>query len=402
MLSLDEALSQLLALAEPVADNEEVDTIEADGRVLACDQISSMNVPPMDNTQMDGYALNSEDLKSGFGFEVSQRIPAGHIADSLKKGTIARVFTGAFIPEGADAVVMQEQTRMEGEKVLILNQPKAGDWIRRAGEDIRAGDCILAKGERLRPQSLGLAASVGLASVQVYRRVRVGCFFTGDELTMPGEPLKPGSIYNSNRFVLVNMLRRLGCVVEDLGIIADKFEETRAALRRAADRCDLIVTSGGMSVGEEDHVKPAVEAEGVLRAWQIAIKPGKPLAWGKIQRPAHEAHFIGLPGNPVSSFVTFLLFVQPFIMKLQGQRDWVMKAIPMRADFDWLKPDKRREFLRVRVNAQGGIERFPNQSSGVLSSTVWGDGLAEIQPHTVVRQGEMIPFYSFNHWYGEL
>ncbi|MGA1395886.1 MAG: gephyrin-like molybdotransferase Glp, partial [Burkholderiaceae bacterium] len=376
MLSLDEALSQLLALAEPVADNEEVDTIEADGRVLACDQISSMNVPPMDNTQMDGYALNSEDLKSGFGFEVSQRIPAGHIADSLKKGTIARVFTGAFIPEGADAVVMQEQTRMEGEKVLILNQPKAGDWIRRAGEDIRAGDCILAKGERLRPQSLGLAASVGLARVQVYRRVRVGCFFTGDELTMPGEPLKPGSIYNSNRFVLVNMLRRLGCVVEDLGIIADKFEETRAALRRAADRCDLIVTSGGMSVGEEDHVKPAVEAEGVLRAWQIAIKPGKPLAWGKIQRPAHEAHFIGLPGNPVSSFVTFLLFVQPFIMKLQGQRDWVMKAIPMRADFDWLKPDKRREFLRVRVNDQGGIERFPNQSSGVLSSTVWGDGLA--------------------------
>lgn len=380
MLSLDEALSQLLALAEPVADNEEVDTIEADGRVLACDQISSMNVPPMDNTQMDGYALNSEDLKSGFGFEVSQRIPAGHIADSLKKGTIARVFTGAFIPEGADAVVMQEQTRMEGEKVLILNQPKAGDWIRRAGEDIRAGDCILAKGERLRPQSLGLAASVGLARVQVYRRVRVGCF-TGDELTMPGEPLKPGSIYNSNRFVLVNMLRRLGCVVEDLGIIADKFEETRAALRRAADRCDLIVTSGGMSVGEEDHVKPAVEAEGVLRAWQIAIKPGKPLAWGKIQRPAHEAHFIGLPGNPVSSFVTFLLFVQPFIMKLQGQRDWVMKAIPMRADFDWLKPDKRREFLRVRVNAQGGIERFPNQSSGVLSSTVWGDGLADSTPY---------------------
>jgi len=281
MLSLEDALSQLLALAEPVADEEEVDTIEADGRVLACDQISSMNVPPMDNTQMDGYALNSEDLKAGYGFEVSQRIPAGHMADSLKKGTIARVFTGAFIPEGADAVVMQEQTRVDGEKVLILNPPKVGDWIRRAGEDIRAGDCILAKGERLRPQSLGLAASVGLARLQVYRRFRVGCFFTGDELTMPGEPLKPGSIYNSNRFVLVNMLRRLGCEVEDLGIIADKFEETRAALRRAADRCDLIVTSGGMSVGEEDHVKPAVEAEGVLRAWQIAIKPGKPLAWAR-------------------------------------------------------------------------------------------------------------------------
>jgi molybdopterin molybdotransferase len=402
MLSLQEALAQLLALAEPVQEKLSIDTIEADGRVLACDQVSGMNVPPMDNTQMDGYALNIDDLKPGRAFEVSQRIPAGHLARALEKGTVARVFTGAFIPQGADAVVMQEQVQVEGDQVFILHQPQRGEWIRRAGEDIRAGARILEKGERLTPQALGLAASVGLAKLQVYRRVRVGCFFTGDELAMPGEPLRPGSIYNSNRFVLVNMLRRLGCEVEDLGIIADKLELTRAALRDAADRCDLIVTSGGMSVGEEDHVKPAVEAEGVLRAWQIAIKPGKPLAWGKIIRPTREAHFIGLPGNPVSSFVTFLLFVQPFILKLQGQRDWAMKALPMRTDFDWPKPDKRREFLRVRVNAEGGLEKFPNQSSGVLTSTVWGEGLAEIEPNRPIKKGDLIHYYSFNHWYGEL
>ncbi|NBQ78532.1 MAG: molybdopterin molybdenumtransferase MoeA [Betaproteobacteria bacterium] len=401
MLTLSEALSQLLVLAEPVQALEEIDTIAADGRVLACDQISSINVPPMDNTQMDGYAIDSEALQGAQGFEVSQRIPAGHLAQRLKKGTVARVFTGAFIPEGADAVVMQEQVRIEGDKVFLLHQPRAGEWIRRAGEDIRVGARILAQGDRLTPQALGLAASVGLAKLPVYRRVRVACFFTGDELTMPGEVLKPGSIYNSNRFVLVNLLRRLGCEVEDLGIIADKLDQTRAALRQAADRCDLIVSSGGMSVGEEDHVKPAVEAEGVLRAWQIAIKPGKPLAWGRIQRPMREAHFIGLPGNPVSSFVTFLLFVQPFILKLQGRRDWSMRPLLMRADFDWLKPDKRREFLRVRLNAEGGLERFPNQSSGVLTSTVWGDGLAEIEPNTAVRQGELIPYHAFNHWYGE-
>lgn len=402
MLSLHDAQEELLALAGPVAEVEELNTIEADGRVLAQEQIAGINVPPMDNAQMDGYALNCADLYEGRRFNISQRIAAGHMPDKLQKGTVARIFTGAFIPEGADAVVMQEQVQSDGQHVSIPHPIQPGEWIRRCGEDIQAGSVILAKGDRLRPQSLGLAASVGIAKLCVYRRIRVGCFFTGDELTLPGEPLKPGSIYNSNRFVLVNMMRRLGCEVEDFGLIADKLDHTRAALRDAADRCDLIVTSGGMSVGEEDHVRPAVEAEGLLRAWQIAIKPGKPLAWGMIKRENRQAHFIGLPGNPVSSMVTFLLLVQPFILKLQGQRECGIKPLFMRADFDWLKPDKRREFLRVRINAQGGLECFPNQGSGVLTSTVWGDGLAEIAPATPVRQGDSLAYYSFNHWYGSL
>lgn len=402
MLSFDEAQSELLSLASPVSEVEWINTLDADGRVLAQDQTSTMDVPPVDNTQMDGYALCCADLQEGRTFEVSQRIPAGHMPARLEPGTVARIFTGAFIPEGADAVVMQEQVQVHAERALILHTPQPGEWIRRAGEDIQAGSVILSKGDRLRPQSLGLAASVGIAKLCVYRRIRVACFFTGDELTMPGEPLKPGSIYNSNRFVLVNMLRRLGCVVEDFGMIPDKLEQTRAALRQAADRSDLIVTSGGMSVGEEDHVKPAVEAEGILRAWQIAIKPGKPLAWGMIQRDDRKVHFIGLPGNPVSSVVTFLLFVHAFILKLQGQTETQIKPSLMRADFDWLKPDKRREFLRVRINKQGGLERFHNQGSGVLTSTVWGDGLAEITPSRPVQKGDLLPYYSFNHWYGGL
>lgn len=400
MLSLKDALEELLDAARPVSEVQLLNTLESDGRVLAADQIADINVPPMDNSQMDGYALCSADLDANDRFSVSQRIPAGHLAQSLQAGTVARVFTGAFIPPGADAVVMQEEVELEGDQVIIRHRPGVGQWIRRAGEDIRCGATILERGDRLCPQALGLAASVGLATLPVYRRLRVGCLFTGDELTMPGEALKPGSIYNSNRFVLVNMLRRLGCEVEDLGIVADRLEQTRAALRDAADRCDLIVSSGGMSVGEEDHVKPAVAAEGSLSAWQIAIKPGKPLAWGTIQRPTRDAFFIGLPGNPVSSFVTFLLFVHPFVLKMQGQRQWASKSLSMRADFEWLKPDKRREFLRVRINAQGGLERYANQSSAVLTSTVWADGLADIAPGLVVRQGDRVPYLSFNHGFG--
>ncbi|MFM1991897.1 MAG: hypothetical protein RJA99_4854 [Pseudomonadota bacterium] len=395
LLDLDTALAQLLALAEPPGASETVPTMAAADRVLAADQVSTLDVPPMDNAQMDGWAVRTADLAAGESLPVSQRIPAGASPGPLQPNTVARIFTGAPVPGGADAVVMQEQASLDGDRVRFAAVPPAGEWIRRTGEDIRRGQVVLAAGTRLTPQALGLAASVGLASLPVRPRLRVACFFTGDELVMPGEPLPPGAIYNSNRFVLGALLRRLGCEVVDLGIVPDSLEATRAALREAAGAADLIVTSGGMSVGEEDHVKPALEAEGELRMWQIAIKPGKPLAWGRVRRPNGHAHFIGLPGNPVSSFVTFLLLVRPFVLRLQGAADAGPAVLSMRADFDWPKPDRRREFLRARTNGQGGLDLFPNQGSAVMTSTVWADGLVDTPPSQPIRRGDVVRFLPY-------
>ncbi len=401
MLSAQEALDFLLGAARPVADTEILSTLDATGRVLAAEQLSQLDVPTLDNTQMDGYAVRAADCASGVAqLAVSQRIPAGHVGQPLQAGTAARIFTGALIPEGADAVVMQEQCAYDEAtgKVTISHAPASGEWVRRRGEDIVAGSTILAQGTRLRAQELGLAASVGLASLPVYRRVKVGVFFTGDELAMPGEPLKPGAIYNSNRFVLRGLLQQLGCEVTDLGNVPDSRDATRDALRKAAAGNDLIITSGGVSVGEEDHVKPAVEAEGKLNMWQIAIKPGKPLAFGEVRRDGQPspAFFIGLPGNPVSSFVTFLIFVRPFILALQGAKAVPQKRYPMRADFDWVKPDRRNEFLRARINDQQGLDLFPNQGSGVLTSTVWGDGLIDNPPGQAIRAGDTVHFIPFS------
>jgi molybdopterin molybdotransferase len=399
LLDFDSALDQLLALAHPLAGQIDLPTAQAHGRVLAQDQISNLDVPPMDNSQMDGWAVRRADLLAGGELTMSQRIAAGSVPSPLLPGTVARVFTGAMIPPGADAVVMQEQARLEGERVSFEAIPEPGEWIRRAGEDIRRGAVVLEAGTRLSPQALGLAASVGLASLPVKPRVRVACFFTGDELAMPGEPLKPGAIYNSNRFVLTALLSRLGCDVIDLGIVPDTLEATRAALRDAAAASDLIVTSGGMSVGEEDHVKPALQAEGSLKTWQVAIKPGKPLAWGEVRRAqGGTAQFIGLPGNPVSSFVTFLLFVRPFILRMQGVREAADRSLSMRADFDWPKPDRRREFLRARFNAQGGLDLFANQGSGVLTSTVWADGLIDNPSQHEIVRGDLVRFLPFSEW----
>ena len=417
LLSFDEALAQLMARAVPVEGTELVPTIESAGRVLAQDQRSALNVPPMDNTERDGYALRCADLGTGGTpkpLRVAQRIPAGHIGEPLQPGTAARIFTGAAIPEGADAVVMQEDASVDGDQVAIGARPEPGQWIRRAGEDIREGAVILPAGTRLSPLATGLAASVGLASLTVRRRVRAACFFTGDELVMPGEPLPPGAIYNSNRFVLGALLRALGCEVTDLGIVPDSLEATRAALREAARGNDLIVTSGGVSVGDEDHVRPAVQAEGQIDLWQIAIKPGKPLAHGRVRKGDGDrsgdgdrggasgsgggsgfAHFIGLPGNPVSSFVTFLLFVRPFVLRLQGAQSVAPTVLTMRADFDWPRPDRRREFLRARINTEGGLDLFPNQSSAVLTSTVWGDGLIDNPPGQAIVRGETVRFLPF-------
>ena len=401
MLSVQEALDLLLGAARALSETETLATVEATGRVLAADQLSQLDVPPMDNTQMDGYAVRAADCASGSAaLSVSQRIPAGHVGQPLQPGTAARIFTGALIPDGADAVVMQEQCAFDeaSGKVTISHAPKPGEWVRRRGEDIRAGSTILPRGTRLRAQELGLAASVGLASLPVFRRLKVAVFFTGDELTMPGEPLKPGAIYNSNRFTLRGLLQQLGCEVTDLGNVPDAFEATRAALRMAAEGHDLIVTSGGVSVGEEDHVKPAVEAEGRLNMWQIAIKPGKPLAFGEVRRDGQPdpAFFIGLPGNPVSSFITFLLFVRPFILALQGAAVPQPRRYPMRADFTWAKPDRRNEFLRVRINDRQDLELFPNQSSGVLTSTVWGDGIVDNPPGQTIKAGDTVNFIPFS------
>ena len=395
MLTMAEALAQMLAAARPVADIEVVPTLEANGRVLAEAQVSGMNVPGQDNTQMDGYAVRAADCVSGHAaLKVSQRIPAGHVGQPLQPGTAARIFTGALIPPGADAVVMQEQCEVSGpDTVTIRHTPKTGEWIRRAGEDITSGSTILPAGARLRSQELGLAASVGLATLPVRRKLRVAVFFTGDELAMPGEPLAPGAIYNSNRFTLRALLENLGCEITDFGIVPDTLDATRAVLRTSAVGHDLIITSGGVSVGEEDHIKPAVEAEGRLTMWQIAIKPGKPLAFGEVG----QAAFVGLPGNPVSSFITFLMFVRPFILRLQGVQGPVApRAFTMRADFNLPRADRRNEFLRARINAGGGLEPFRNQSSGVLTSTVWGDGVIDNPPNRTIAEGDMVRFIPFS------
>ena len=394
-MSVDEALGVLLEQGRAVAEVEEVPTLEATSRVLARAQGSTMDVPPMDNSAMDGYAVRLSDLKDGKPLKVSQRIMAGMVGKPLEPGTAARIFTGAPVPPGADAVVMQEQCEVSGNEVLVTAKPKAGEWIRRVASDIQRGAQILPAGKRLLPQDTGLAASVGIKSLPVFRRVRLGLFFTGDELVMPGEPLPPGRIYNSNRFTLRGLGEVYGCDIRDYGIVPDTLEATREVLRRAAQECDVIVTSGGVSVGDADFVKPAVEAEGTLLMWKIAMKPGRPLAFGRVG----DAFFIGLPGNPVSSFVTFLIFVRPFLLRTQGLSDVQPKAIAARADFEWAEPDARREFLRVKWNAQGGLDLYPTQDSAVLTSTAWADGLLDNPARQAIRKGDLVRFLPYSELY---
>ena len=410
LLSLDEALPQLLAQAQALGRTQSVSTFEADGRVLAQDVIAALQVPPQDNSSMDGYAVRSFDCaQTGAVLRVTQRIPAGTHGTQLNAGEAARIFTGAPVPPGADAVVMQEDCEaLDGEQVKVNKAVPAGQWIRRSGEDVTRGATVLSQGTRLTPAELGLAASIGLAQLQVSARPRVALFSTGDELVMPGdvapEAMPAGAIYNSNRFFLRAMLQRLGCEVTDLGIVPDQRDATIAALRDAAQHHDLILTSGGVSVGEEDHIKPAVESLGELNLWQLAIKPGKPFAYGKvnrdgdIDRKGNACHFMGLPGNPVSSFVTFLLLVRPFLLTLQGVTKTDMTRTEMTANFDWPRADKRREFLRVKRNAQGGLDLFPNQSSGVLTSAVWGDGVVDNPAGQTISKGDTVRFISFAEW----
>ena len=400
MLSFDEALGKLLAAAQPVEEIRHLPLLATAGRVLAHPQTSTVAAPPLDNSSMDGYAVRACDITAvGVRLPVSQRIPAGSVGTPLLPGTAARIFTGAPIPTGADAVVMQERCVAEGQSVSINHQPKSGENIRRAGEDIEIGAQILPAGIRLRPQDVALASSAGLPELPVYRRLRVGIFFTGDELCQPGEPLPPGAIYNSNRYALGTLLEALNCEVRDLATVPDNLEATRDALRRAATDNDLIITSGGVSVGEEDHVKPAVEAEGQLDMWKIAIKPGKPLAFGEVRRPGEgngKAWFIGLPGNPVSAMVTFMMLVRPFILRLQGINEVQPQTFTLKADFDWTKPDQRTEFLRARMNEHGAVELFSNQGSGVVTSLCWGNGLVVNPPSMPVAKGDNVRFIPFS------
>jgi len=399
LLSLDEALARLLqgAGGHVIGQTETVSTFDGLDRVLADEVRSAIDVPGADNSSMDGYALRAADAVAGALLPVAQRIPAGTVGQPLAPHTAARIFTGAQIPEGADAVLMQEEAEaLPGEGLGALRvraAPAVGDWIRRRGEDVCAGAVVLERGARLTPQALGLAAGVGVATLMVRRRPRVALLSTGDELVMPGEALKPGTIYNSNRFMLRALLQASGCEFTDLGIVPDQLQATREALRRAAQGHDLILSSGGVSVGEEDHLKPAVMAEGRLELWQIAIKPGKPLAYGTVRTSVGpEALFVGLPGNPVSSFVTFLLCVSPLLRALQGADPAPPAALPLRADFDWPRADRRREFLRVRLNSLGGLDLFANQSSAVLTSTVWADGLVDNPAGQVIRRGDTVRF----------
>ena len=405
---LDEALTALLQSAAVVTEFESVPTLQALGRVLAQDVVAQMSVPAFANSAMDGYAFAAQDLAmaESTGLPVSQRIPAGSAPEPLAQGSCARIFTGAPLPQGADTVVMQENCTVKGDQVLIQGEVRKGQMVRQAGEDIRAGQTVIGAGTHLSAAHLGLAASLGVAELVVKRRLRVALYTTGNELKMPGEvapqDLPAGAIFNSNRFFLHALLTQLGCEVSDLGIVADRLDATEEAMAKAAQDHDVILTSGGVSVGEEDHVKPAVESLGELSLWSIAIKPGKPFASGYIRRSdGTRAHFIGLPGNPVSSYVTFAVLVRPLICQMQGRTQISVATVPLQANFEWPKADKRREFLRVKRNASGGLDLYPNQGSGVLTSLAWADGLVDNPPSKTIQFGDAVRFIPLSSLFGQ-
>ena len=393
MLTATQLLDALLERARGATASETVSVTDALGRVLAAPQTSAITVPPADNSAMDGYAVRVADVAvAGVRLPVSQRIQAGAVGTPLQAGTAARIFTGAAVPSGADAVLMQEYCGLEGDEVVIHAQPHPGENIRRAGEDIEAGAQILATGARIGAAEMGLAASVGLAELPVFKKLKVACFFTGDELVTPGAPLAPGQIYNSNRYTLTGLVHGLGCELIDLGIVPDTLEATESALARAASLADVVVTSGGVSVGEADYVKAAVGKLGRVEMWKVAMKPGKPLVYGRVK----DADFIGLPGNPVSAFVTFCLFVRPFLLKRMGVADVRYRAFAVQADFSWKKPGARREFLRAQLQPNGKLALFANQSSGVLTSCAWADGLIDLEIGQTIQPGDWVRFIPFS------
>ncbi|AZN38174.1 molybdopterin molybdenumtransferase MoeA [Iodobacter ciconiae] len=388
MLDFDHALSQLLAQARVSPAVETLVLNQAKGRILAEDVVSQIAVPAFDNSGMDGYALNVGEIWPEH-FALVQRIAAGEVGQALGFGDAARIFTGAPIPAGANVVVMQESCRCEEGRVYITQKVKPGANIRLRGEDIQAGAVILPAGTRLSAAAIGLAASIGMEKLLVKRPLKIALLSTGDELVEPGQPLTAGKIYNSNRYAITALLEDY--TVTDLGIVPDDAKLTKDVLWQAAQEHDVLITSGGVSVGEEDHVKAAVEQLGSLNLWKIAIKPGKPFAYGQIA----GCDFIGLPGNPVSSFVTFLLLVRPFLLARMGSLNTAPPRFKLSAAFEWKKAGHRREFLRGRLNSAGQVEIYPHQGSGVLTSLVWATGLVDIAIGETISLGDTVTFIPY-------
>jgi len=396
LIPIEKALDFLLAEVKENTDVVELPLSEANGCILAGDKQALINVPEFDNSAMDGYAVNTADLpEPGCLLPVSQTIAAGHPGDSLIKGTAARIFTGAPIPEGCNAVVIQENTQTVGDSVAIMQLPDVGENIRGKGCDVEKGGVVLSQGHRLRPQDLGLLASLGVASVSVKKPITVAILNTGDEVIAPGTPLLEGQIYDSNSFTLEALLKSLGMNVIKLGIVNDTFEETENSLREASTKADCIITTGGVSVGDEDHIRYVVEKMGQLALWKLAIKPGKPFSYGKI----NGKPLFGLPGNPVAVFVTFVLLVRPYLLKMQGASDLFAAAMALPAGFDIQSPGSRQEYIRVRLNksVEGStvLEAFGNQGSSIMTSLSWADGLAEIPRGETVKKGQLLKFFPF-------
>ena len=400
LMSADDALSFLIDSASVTAMTEAVSLDDSLDRILASDIHSTINVPGFDNSAMDGYTIALNDTQvaqENLSFDVVDRIAAGSTGNDLKIGNAARIFTGAPIPNGANTVVMQEECTLSEDKsqITVKRAINLNENIRPTGNDILKDNVILSSGRQIKPQDISLAASVGVGELVVFKKIKVGVFFTGDELVEPGNPLTPGKIYNSNRYALVALLKQVGCDVINLGNIEDKLDATCEALEALESHCDLIMTTGGVSVGEEDHVKPAVEKLGELNLWKIRMKPGKPLAYGKVK----QTPFIGLPGNPVSSFVTFCIFSLPFIKKMQGNSNYESKILKVKTNFDCKRAKPRREYARVRIDHSTETplaNLFPKQGSDVMSSVVWADGIIEIPENTTFETGTILNYYSMS------
>jgi len=397
LLLMEKALDLLLDTVSVNTNTHNVSLDESLNQVLAQDICSNINVPGFDNSSMDGYTIALDENNTSMtnqSFDVVDRITAGSTGNELKRGNAARIFTGAPIPPGANTVVMQEECQAsdDGSQITIKRAINLKENIRPTGNDILKNDVILSAGKKIEPQDIALAASVGIAELEVFKKLKAGVFFTGDELVEPGKPLTPGKIYNSNRYALVALLNKAGCDVINLGNIKDNLDSTCNALERLSSECDLIITSGGVSVGEEDHVKPAVEKLGKLSLWRIKMKPGKPLAYGQVR----NIPFIGLPGNPVSSFVTYCIFALPFIKKMQGNSNFKTETIKVKANFDCKRAKPRREFARVRIDYSSEIplaNLYPKQGSDVMSSIVWADGFIEIPENTTFENGTILNYY---------
>lgn len=395
VLDFATARERLLGFAQPIREWETLPLFDALGRVLAASVSAPCDIPPNPNSALDGYAIATRDL-AGAGetrLRVTQRIVAGAVGEPLCAGEAARIFTGAALPPGADAIVAQESARREGDEVYFSYRPRPWADVRLTGSDLAAGEMILEQGRRLRPQDIALAASAGVAELPVYLPLRVAVLCTGDELVEPGNALPVGRIYNANRYLIPAQLKALGLEVLAIERVGDSLDATLDALRTAMASADVVMTTGGVSVGEEDYVRAAIERLGRLMMWRVNIKPGRPFTFGQLGEA--QVPLIGLPGNPVSAFLNFALFARPFLLRMQGMVDDCQASFWLPADFDWLKPSSRREFLRARMEpdeAGRPVRLYPHQGSSALKSAAWANGIAVIPEGRTLRRGDLVEF----------